>query len=189
MILKLPLPRNHLFDSFPNHCLWWTLRKPPGRYPSPCSLFLFLLVVPHLCCRDNWHLWNNKRLQNVHVLRILNKFCLWPDKVVDGLDYIDFHILNIYWDLCFVVVDIVDPLCFVIHVDMIDRENFPGLVDYFGHFVGFVGHVYWRNLLVFVLGSWLFALRSDLLPCAAVFNSFFTSDGVFISFLRRTCLG
>ena len=81
-------------------------------------------------------------MQNVHVLRILNKFCLWPDKVVDGLDYIDFHILNIYWDLCFVVVDIVDPLCFVIHVDMIDRENFPGLVDYFGHFVGFVGHVY-----------------------------------------------
>ena len=82
-----------------------------GQCPFPCSLFLFPLAVHHLCFLSNLRLSNGKLLRIVRVLRISSKFCLLLDMIVDGSDHFDSHTHNIVLNLCFVVVDVVDPLC------------------------------------------------------------------------------
>ena len=90
-------------------------------------------------------------MRSVRVLRILSKFYLLPDMIVDGSGHIDSYTYNIFLNLRFVVVDAVDLLCFVIHVDTVGRKNHPDLADGFDCIVDFVCHVYLRNELALIL--------------------------------------
>ena len=77
-------------------------------------------------------------MRSVRVLRISSKFCLLPDMIVDGSDHIGSHTYNIVLNLCFIVFNAVDLLCFAIHVDHVGRENRPDLADCFGCTADFV---------------------------------------------------